>query len=429
MSSFIIRERHSAGSPSGPYTDAGEGFGFVLIGQLGADLAAGTAIPTTSVTLTPNPSTQARLEAVFTDNPALVDLGKNLLNIIMVGEEFMLATSAAVSGPNVVLSGVYRGVLDTAQSKHTAGTNVYVVYAGGVLTDSVFDETHNVDVLLLPHSISDTVAEGDATPISFNMDKRLRRPYPPASTDVNGSGPFPASNSLDFASGGPELTGMEFELLRRDYRLGNAANDEVAGLLTDAETLYPDYPAANSTTHTIAVRNDPEGTDTLLFTIPAFSGRDATVRRIVILRYTDGVVPTRMRIEVASQHDEGADVGLESRYPLTYDFDTASAALAGQHNFGARLPTVASTVYTATDAGTYNFTLSSAATTGDVEYRLNGGTWTTLIVAGLTTGMILGVSVSDTIEVRHGIVDTGALKQLDMVAPGSGQDAYAILYV
>jgi hypothetical protein len=43
--------------------------------------------------------------------------------------------------------------------------------------------------------------------------------------------------------------------------------------------------------------------------------------------------------------------------------------------------------------------------------------------------MILGVSVSDTIEVRHGIVDTGALKQLDMVAPGSGQDAYAILYV
>ena len=70
-----------------------------------------------------------------------------------------------------------------------------------------------------------------------------------------------------------------------------------------------------------------------------------------------------------------------------------------------------------------------AFTAGAVEYRLNGGAWLTLIAAGLTTGSILGVVATDTIEVRHLSSDSGALKQLDMDAPGAGQDGYAILFV
>jgi hypothetical protein len=429
-SSFLIRERHSSGTPTGSFTDAGEGFGFTLIGQLASGLAAGTAVPTTSVIVTPTPTAQAVLEAAFVDDPDLVDQGKNLINLVMVGTELMLVRSASLSGSDVSLNGVYRGVLDTGQQKHASGTKVFVLAAGGALSDSTFTETHNVDVKLLPRSQFDTVLESAATTISFNMDKRLRRPYPPASTTANDSGsPFPASNSLDYlASGAAETTGIKLTLLRRDYRLGDGAVDEVAGLLTDAETLYPDYPARNSTDHDVAVRNDPDGANTLLFTVTDVPARDASVLRLRVLRHTDGVVPTRMRVEVTSKHDEGADTNLASRHAMVYDFNTTSAALAGKHNFGARAANAASTAYTALATGTFNLVLSSAFTAGTVDYRLDGGSWVTEITAGNTTGAGFSVTSGQTIEVRHTSTDVSALKQINLNDPTPTFVAYGVFY-
>lgn len=429
-SSFVIRERHSSGVPSGSFTDAGQGFGFTLIGQLSAVLGAGTAVPTTTITLNSTPSSQAALEAAFFDNPDLADQGRNLMNLILVENELMLVRSAATSGADVVLTDVYRGVLDTAQTRHAANTKVFLVLTGTAMTDTTFVETHNVDIKLLPKSTTNQVAEGSATTIAVVMDKRVRRPYPPASATTNGgSTVHPTTNSLDhLASGAPETTGMRLTILRRDYRLGNGFNDEIAGLLTDAETLDPSFPAANTTTHNTAVRNDPQGANTLLFTLTGATARDIDVLRLRILRHTDGVVPTRMRVEVSSVHNDGTDTGLLSRSPLTYDFDTTSAALAGKFNFGARTQSTASNTYTATVNGTYNFTLSSSFSTGDVEYQLNAGAWTQLIAAGGTTGNIAGVVATDTIKVRHQNATAGIMKQLDMDAPGAGQDAYFVAY-
>ena len=99
-------------------------------------------------------------------------------------------------------------------------------------------------------------------------------------------------------------------------------------------------------------------------------------------------------------------------------------------NFGARDTNVVSKSYTATVAGTYNFTLSSAfGTTGDVESRVNGGSFTVLIAQGGTTGAIAGIVATDTIEIRHTSTTLDELKFITMAAAGAGQDGFGVLFV
>ena len=105
-----------------------------------------------------------------------------------------------------------------------------------------------------------------------------------------------------------------------------------------------------------------------------------------------------------------------------------TSGLTGFFEFTALDTNEVSASYTANAAGTHSFLLSTAFTAGDVQQRVNGGAWVTLISAGNTSGSIAGVSVSDTIEVRHTSTDANALKQLTMTAPGAGTDAFAVLF-
>jgi hypothetical protein len=138
------------------------------------------------------------------------------------------------------------------------------------------------------------------------------------------------------------------------------------------------------------------------------------------------VLPSTLGFRITAHHDDGG-TSFSSRATLAWDF-SATSALAGQFNFGALDTNDVSNQYTASQAGTYNFTLSSSFSSGNVEFRLNGGSWTTLIAAGGTSGSIAGVSVSDVIEVRHLSSVASSKKQLSMDAPSVGQDAYAILF-
>lgn len=415
---FLVRERHSAGATSGPYATAGEGFRFMLIGTLQANLAEGTAVPTSSIVILSNPDAQAALIAGVTPAGSPTDLGTNLTNLILVDDEFMLVTSAQTTGANVELDGVYRGALDTVQAAHSVGAFVYLLSAGGALTDTVFTPGNNVDIKLLPESATSQVAEASATTVSLTMSNRLRKPYPPSSVDIGGT-TFANTVSLEQTGAAPETYGFTVHLLRRDFRTLN----EVASLGADAGTLAADFPAANSTTHQIDVRKTD---NTLLFTLTTGT-QDTTVLREHVLRYLDGVLPANLRLRMRALHLVDG-TSYTSRVDLVWDFATTTA-LTGQFNFGARAAGITSNLYTATQAGTYNFTLSTAFTTGNVEYRVNGGAWTTLILAGATTGAILGILVSDTIEVRHLSTDAGAEKFLAMAAPGGGTNAYFVPFV
>jgi hypothetical protein len=410
--------RSSAGTPSGAYTEIVDLEDFMVIGELFAALPAGSTYPVTPIRIVPTPDTQAVIFDAFTENATLAAMGQDLVNLVMIGTEFMLVRNLGAFGADVNMDDVYRGVLDSVQQNHAIGAKVYLLSGGG-LSVPQFTPGHNVDVKLLPRSTLAEVTEAAAATLQIVMSNRVRRPYPPSELSLNTTR-FGTTASLEGTGADADTFGVLLDILRRDFR----TLDEVASLGVDAAVLSLDYPAAHGTEHEADVRNDPDGADTLLYTLDLASGTSGVMLRNAILRQTNGAVPTRLRVVVWSSHTFGGVY--ESRNGLTWDFDVTSA-LTGQFNFGVLDTNVASSVYTAVEAGTYGFTLVSGTTTGDVEARVNGGAWTTLIAQGATSGSIAGIVASDTIEVRHASTDAGLQKLLAMDAPGAGQDGYALL--
>lgn len=421
---FRIVQRNSSGAPSGAFNDAGLSVGFMLIGELQSSLSVGSATPLSSLIVVPDPDTQDDIQDAFTEGATVSDLGVSLRHLIMVNDEFMLVQSQSTSGANVEFENVYRGACDSVQGNHSAGDKVYLVFNGGRLTDNTFDPTNNVEIKLLPKSVSDEVEEADATTISFTMANRYRRPYAPSKITLGGTA-FDTSIALEHAGSDGEDFNVPVLLNRRDFR----TLDEVASLLNDAEDIDPSFPAANSTTHEADVRNDPGGANTLLFTLPFASDPDAELLRIDILIATDGVLPTTLRLAARATHDFLPSVPFDSRYDLVHDFAVTSA-LTGLFNFGARDTNISSNTLPggSTVTGTYNLTLSSAFSAGNVQASINGGLFVTVIAAGLTSGT-LGVVAGDTVTLRHTSSDVGAKKHLTVDAPGGGLDGYMVLFV
>jgi hypothetical protein len=105
-----------------------------------------------------------------------------------------------------------------------------------------------------------------------------------------------------------------------------------------------------------------------------------------------------------------------------------SGTLFDDTSMGVLAQNVISAKYTMPAAGSLNFTLGTALAAGAVEARVNGGAFSTVIAATLTTGSLSSLLAGDEIEVRHtqgGIVPTETFLQLD--TPGNNQDGYCIL--
>tara|TARA_R110002153_G_scaffold104852_1_gene242990 strand:- start:3540 stop:6452 length:2913 start_codon:yes stop_codon:yes gene_type:complete len=420
--SFDIRERHSAGATAGVYTTVGSVTKFVKVGQLSGALALGSAYPLGTLTISSTPDTQAAILGSFGIPSGTEELGTTLMNLVLVDEEFMLVETAVANAANVNLSSVYRGVLDSVQADHADAADVYILMAGAGTTDPL-PETDNVDIKLIPVAFSSELAEASATTISFAMDKRVRRPYPPSYLTLNGAGWDTTNVSLEGTGTVAEDLGVACVIRRRDYRVADGGN-ELLGLATDAETLNASYPAAQATDHDLEVRHDPTGTNDLVLNA-TITGTTYTLLRIEILQALNGAVPTgELELSWAGSHTDGGET-LTSRQSLVISSSIATT-LAGQFEFGLLSLNETSAQYTATVTGSYSFTLSTAFSVGLVQYRINGGGWLTLLTAGATSNSFAANS-ADTIEVRHTSSDSGILKQLDMNAPGAGQDGFAIL--
>jgi hypothetical protein len=422
---FDIMERHSSGTPSGVFYPAGEAWGFMLIGELLSSLDAGSAIPLSTLILDPDPDAQAALVAAFSPGAIAYtaeNLGFDLNNLILVGDEFMLATSAEDVGANVQLNDVYRGVMDTAQADHAAATPVYLVFVGGNLTDAIFPDGNNVHVKLLPKSRTDTLSELGATQIALTLQQRLRRPYPPSRFILN-TVAYPASVSLEGIGGDADDYGVLIDFTRRDYR----TEQEIEALTTDAATLFPDFPAVNDTTYDVEVRADPAGSDDQVQDETDVQPTRSVLRNDILIAKS-GVIPSELRFKALARHDDAGD-SLEALQELVYD-PAVTTALTGDFNFGALVSAAISNVYTATAAGDYDLDLVTALPGGSalVEYRINGGSWLTVINPGDPNGTIPSVSINDTIEIRHDDPTSSFRRFIAMTAPGAGQDGYAVLY-
>ena len=404
------------------FVETGDISGTFFRGALAATLLRGAGTGNSFSVTMASTQDQVDLLAAFTPGATALDIGQNLVHLIQIDTEFFLVTSAiAGTGLNVDLSGVYRGVLDSVQGDHAPAASVFFLFVSGGLEDQDLVAGSTYDVKLLPYSAYDQVLESAVTATVVPMVNRLRNPYPPSQLKLNTVADDTTNVSLE-GTGSGDTTGILLDLTRRDYRTA----DEVVALTVDAAVLFADFPTLNTYEHQIEVRNDPAGANTLLYTVAYTNAASLTLFRNLILKGTDGVIPTTLGLVITSRHTYET-VQRTSTFNKTWAF-TVATALSGQFNFGALDTNEVSNLYTATVNGTYNFTIATALATGNVEYRLNAGAFTTLISTGNTTGNIPGVVATDTIEIRHTSSTSGTLTFLAMDAPGAGQDGYGILF-
>lgn len=415
---FRIRQRNAVGSPAGDFFDAGDSAGMMFIGTIDSliDHDDGTIDVLTDLNITE-----------FFETTAW-GVGNDLTNLFLIEDEFVGCTGVSAITGGLRLTGCYRGLLDSAQDDHIETAPVYLINVGGTTTDTAFITTNNVHLRLLPFDFhGNMISELDVglTQIELTMSNREKRPYTPTFLSVNGTDWNPGTISMDASHGATEDDkGFNIGWTRRDFRI----YDEVSQNHTDANTIDPTFPAANTTEYAIEIINDPLGSPTSLFTTTWQSTAADHAFRTPILRYTDGVIPTMLKILVKTRHTYDAVV-YESHQCLCYDFATASAELAGDFNLGALENQDVSNSWTAPDTGSYDFTMGHANTTGFIQARINGGSWSNVILVNQTSGTLAGVTVGDTIEVRtntsltlSGVTET----ILRINSPSSAEDAYAI---
>lgn len=403
------------------YVEQGEVYGIAFRCTLNGALNRG-ALTASSVTITAASASEKLQILQLFGTGTTQEMGTRLINLLLVENEFVIPVAGSSGASNdVTLSNVSRGLLDSVQADHAHGAAVWLVFVAGGMSSAQTPAT-TVDVKPLPFSRFDQVLEGAVTATSIAMDNRLRRPYPPGGLSLNGVAQDTTLVSLEGGAGSGDADGIDVVLTRRDYR----TTDEIQALTVDAATLFPDFPTLNTTEYRIEVVNIT-GAPTSLYTTAWQSSASFTLRRVDILRFTLGVIPTSLRISVETRHTYETIVRT-ARVDLDWDFTTATA-LTGQFNFGARAQNVVSAVYTATQNGTYAFSINTALATGNVEARVNGGAFATVISTGNTTGNLAGIVATDTIEIRHTSGTGGTLTMVFMDAPSSGQDAYGVLYV
>lgn len=409
---FDIRERNSSGTPSGSFADAGTAFGFALIGQLSSSLAAGTAVPTTTITVASTPDSQLRLEGAFDDTATLAELGQQLLQLVLVDDEFMLVRAVANNGASVDLQNVYRGVLDSAQAAHASGANVWLIFFGSGLSSTNFVGTNNVDVELRMRSASATYA-GAVTTISLTMAKRVLRPYLPSEISWNGT--RYGTPSLEGAGSG--LGGFRIDLtwLRRRYTTGDEVQELLADQTVDASTEYE-----------AELRADPAGANTLIETKAWATGvGPEQFTRARILQFSpSGAVGALLRLRLRARHDVGSETDLISRQTLVFDF-TPTSGLTGQFALGARAAGASSATYTAAATGTFTVNIGAAYATSAVEVNVNGGGFVSVIAAGLTTGTFSATS-GQSVVLRHTVSETPSPNFVELQNPSAAAVAYGV---
>lgn len=425
--SFRMYERNSSGTPSGAYSLAGEGYGFLLIGQLGAAIAKEDANPEAGGAGSPrieaDDDTLAAISAAL-GSASSGDVGQNLVHLCKIDDEYIAFESFTDQTTYLQLNEVYRGMLDTIPADHAANAKVYILHAGATISDSTIPQTNNVDVQLRARSQTDESTEGESVTKAITMDNRVRRPYPPVELFVNGTRFHTAPDFDTMKSGGTTLDdrGLELTFTRRDYR----TLDEVAGLATDANSLDPTFPTFNTTEYRAEAIDDPGGSPASLFFSSWASAALTFLSRTKILRY-QGAKPTTMEVSVETRHTFESTV-YGATQDLDWDFSLAASALDNDNNWGNIAFGAVSATWVSPQTGTYTFNVGTSLPSGAVQARINGGGWVTVITAGGLTGTLPGVTASDTIEIQH-LSNTGTATEtfLEALAPSGTVNAFAIL--
>lgn len=414
---FDVKERNASGTPAGTYALAGTILAFQKIGELNAALAAGVVSPTATITVVPTPDSQADIEEAFVDTTSLQDMGVDLVQLIKVGNEYMLVQKAADNGGNVDLQNVYRGALDSAQEPHAAAADVFLIHLGAGVSDTNFVTTHNVDVELRMKSAAE-VFDGAVTPVALAMAKRPQRPYPPAAPKYNTpAGSQFGTPAVEDDGAGENGFGFDVNHDRRDYR----TTDEVAALLAD------DSGVDSSTEYRVTVFVDPDGSNDQVFQSSWATGTGPNfVNRLLL--WEKAPAGTKIRVQIEARHDSPLDaVVLVSRYDMIHDVVPTSDHDGEFYLGGEKRANEETNAYTALATGTYRVNIGAAYSTSIVQYELNdSGSWLTAVAATATTGTF-AVTTNDVIRLRHTVNESPSDNFIELENPSAAVVAYGTL--
>lgn len=367
---FDVRTR-----TTGDYTTESTIDTFLMVGTLSATL--GAAVTSGSITVVPSSHTAADMAAEFGTVDA-TSLGRDLTHLLLIDNEFILVTSAAVSTGNLVLSTVYRGVLDSAIATHGSGAKVYMLFVGGGIGNRSWEDGNTVYVKLVSRSRDNELAEASATVLSIGMSNRHLRPYAPIGVTVNGSASYASGpHSLD-DNGSLDSAGLLMGYTRRDY----VEEQE------NARHLGGDAAPSNTTTVYRARVWDASSSPVELFASDYNAGGTTVlVDRTRVLRYTSGVVPTALRIDIEAKHTIDA-TDYTARQAASHTCSVESAELSAMFNGGVIPGATYSSSWVVPDTGSYSVTLGTVMGIGNVRISINGGVLSTIISSGSTSGSV-----------------------------------------
>ncbi len=399
---YEVLQRNSSGTPAGNFYSAGDIIPFGYTGTLSGaiDQDAGTIDVLTDMNISEIITTTA------------FEVGENLINLFIIGDELIACTDVTEITGGARLLGCLRGFCDTAQAVHAATDQVWFVSNGGGLTVTALNPDYNVDLKLLPYNtVGNKVSDADTglTTIQLDLDYRDRRPYPPTSIEWNAV-QYPGS---------VVITGdVDVDYNRRDYRIFN----EESQLYVDASTISGDFPANNDTRYRLKLYDGAA----VVYTTPwnASGAASYTMEFVKILRYLDGV-PTTLKMSVDTRHTFNV-VDYTARYEAVHECNVTASTYDDDFWLGVVSPSTASNLWVAPQTGTYAFTLA-ASIAGDVEARINGGSWAVVIASGNTAGNLVGVTAADDIEIRHLDAASSDEVLLTIAAPSGTEDGYGVI--
>ena len=402
---FNLYERSYSGSPSGSFALNKENQAtFTAIGKLSKaiDVLGDPGQPTnsdatTTIQVVADASTAADILNWFQPDGATAtdeEMGENLAHLIRINNEYILVDSVAESGGTVTMTGPNRGVLDSVQAEHAVDDKVYMYTGGVVALSKSYTNTHTVEVNPRMVSLRGDEFAGTPNTLTVNLDKRALRPYPPAgviyNSDANAYGTTP-----DFRDAGTTYDDYEMNLdaRRRDY----LAYNEITALTTD------DTGIDASTEYQLDIVADPDGGADSVF---SSSWQTSNTFTGILKRFYLNVAAagTECETRINTRHDIGSETNLEARSKLTHRF-TPVTDFDGTTHLGASVPvSTATNSFTAEATANYTFYSSKAVTSGQVEYRVNGGSWT----LGMNTGTSFTkkYNANDIVEFRR-TVDYG----------------------
>jgi len=400
---FEILQRNASGSPTGDFYNAGTVSGFTHTGTLDG------AIDQDDVTI--DVLTDMNITEIIAATSS--DVGEYLTNMFMIGDEMIACTAVTAITGGLRLTGCLRGFCDTAQASHADTDKVWFLHNGGELTVTAFNPDYNVDLKFLPYdAVGNKVSSGDAglTVIQLDLNYRDRRPYCPTFIDWNSS-QYPATVDI--------ISDVVVEYNRRDYRILN----EYSQHHIDASTLVGDFPANNDTRYRLKLYDGAA----LVYTAPwnASGAASYTMSFEKIIRYLDGL-PATLKMSVDARHTFSA-VDYESIQEVLHEATVQSSDYDDDVWLGVCTPsTVSPNIWVAPQTGTYVFTIGTSIV-GDVEARINGGSWQQVIVSGNTAGNLLSVTAADDIEVRHLDSTSSDEVLLTIAAPSGTENGLGIL--